>query len=370
MSIVLPWKEREFSMEQIVIVIPAYEPDRRLLSLLEKLKANKIGPVVLVDDGSGLAYRDAFHEAEALISEGNGMLLTHEANRGKGRALKTAFAYVLNHFSGIVGVVTADSDGQHSVEAIQNIRKTLLESPDNLILGVRRFGGEGIPWKSKFGNNLTEKVFQYLSGIHVSDTQTGLRGIPRIFLKQLLEVKGERFEFEMRMLLECAGKYEITEVAIETIYDSEESHQTHFRPVLDSIKIYKILGEKFFKYFFSSFSSSFIDLVLFSMFCAVWKTRYPQVYIVVATVAARIISAFYNYMMNYKVVFHSEEAIGAAGVKYAILAVAQMSLSAVLVTLIVRVILILPEVVTKIVVDVVLFFASYHIQQRYVFAKK
>lgn len=134
---------------------------------------------------------------------------------------------------------------------------------NKLILGVGKFDSEGIPWKSRFENTMTEKVFQYILGVHVSDTQTGLRGIPTNFMKDLLDVNGERFEFEMRMLLESAGKYDICEIPIETIYDSKTEHQTHFNPIKDSIRIYKILAEKFIKFILTSFSSSIIDLIVF-----------------------------------------------------------------------------------------------------------
>lgn len=353
-------------MKQILIVIPAYEPDERLLLLLTNIQENNVGFVILVNDGSGSEYTGIFNKAADILKDG-GVLLVHEVNRGKGRALKTAFSYVLNNYTDAVGVVTADSDGQHTVEAIKRIKAVFTEKPESLVLGVRDFSGKGIPWKSRFGNNLTEKVFQYLSGIHVSDTQTGLRGIPKSFMQQLLAVKGERFEFEMRMLLECAGRYSVTEVPIETIYDSEENHQTHFNPVMDSIRIYRILGEKFIRYVFASFSSSIIDVVMFTVLCILLKSHFPYIYIVLATVLARIISATYNYIMNYKLVFQSKEPVKTAGVKYAVLAVVQMSLSAILVTLIVNVFLFVPEFVIKVAVDIVLFFISYYVQQRYIF---
>lgn len=276
---------------------------------------------------------------------------------------------MLKNYPDVVGVITADSDGQHTVEAIRKIKESLLEKSDNLILGVRDFEGNGIPWKSRFGNNLTEKVFMYLTGIHVRDTQTGLRGIPKSFMQQLLNVKGERFEFEMRMLLESVGKYDITEVAIETVYDSEENHQTHFNPVMDSIRIYRILGGRFFKYIFTSFSSSVIDLILFFVFCIILQQFYPKIYIAIATVLARVISAVYNYIMNYKLVFCSNESIQKTGFRYTVLAVVQMSLSAVLVSFLVNLFKVVPEIFFKIIIDTVLFFISYYIQQKYIFEK-
>ena len=356
-------------MGQILIVIPAYEPDRRMIALLKSLKENDLGDVILVNDGSSPEYDKIFSEAKKII-ENRGILLKHKVNKGKGRELKKAYIYILENYDNVVGVITADSDGQHTAGAIGKIKKKLLGYPNNLILGVRDFSGTGIPWKSRFGNNLTEKIFMYIAGIHVSDTQTGLRGIPKEFMKQLLDVKGERFEFEMRMLLESAGKYQITEVAIETIYDSVENHQTHFNPVMDSIRIYRILGEKFLKYIFVSFSSSMIDILLFSVFCILFKEGYPNTYIAMATVIARVISAFYNYLLNYKIVFQSKESMKMSGMKYVFLATLQMGLSALLVTVFVNMLLIIPEFMVKMMIDVILFFVSYHIQQKYIFNSK
>ena len=348
------------------IVIPSYEPDERLLQLLETLKAGSRGPVVIVDDGSGAAYKDIFERAGAYVDVLGGAVLTHEVNRGKGRALKTAFAFILKKYPEAIGCVTADSDGQHTAECIEKVSKTLEEHSDSLVLGVRRFDGEDVPWRSRMGNGITERVFAYVAGVHVTDTQTGLRGIPRTFMKELLDVPGERFEFETQMLLESAGNYPIIEVPIRTIYDSKENHQTHFNTLTDSVKIYRILGKKFMKYVFSSFSSCVLDLVLFTIFCGMFKGRTGN-YIAVSTVLARVISATCNYALNYKVVFESRKKVHTSGVRYLILALIQMGLSALLVTGGCGLLPTVPEVAVKVVVDGVLFFISYAVQQRYVF---
>ena len=80
-------------------------------------------------------------------------------------------------------------------------KQVLLKCKQDLILGVRAFDQENVPAKSQFGNNLTRKVFRTLYKVDISDTQTGLRGIPTDFMKILLDVPGERFEFETRMLI-------------------------------------------------------------------------------------------------------------------------------------------------------------------------
>ena len=156
----------------IPLIIPSYEPDERLLQLLNTLRDYPFGPVLLVNDGSSPAYQTFFDRAKELLQE-KLILLSHEVNRGKGRALKTAFAYVLEHFPDAAGCVTADSDGQHSAAAIESIAQGLDKHPESLILGMRTFDGDDIPWKSRFGNTITMSVFSYIAGTKVHDTQTG-----------------------------------------------------------------------------------------------------------------------------------------------------------------------------------------------------
>lgn len=350
---------------KIPIIIPAYEPDERLIALVHDLSESG-DMIIIVDDGSGLEYAPIFERCKEILGE-KGIVLAHPVNRGKGRALKTAFSFLLKYCPNAAGAVTADSDGQHSKTAINSVREALQENPGFLVLGVRAFEGAGIPWKSMFGNKLTVKVLSYVAGIKVTDTQTGLRGIPRDFMRQLVEVKGERFEFETEMLVESAGCYPIMEVPIETIYDSEKNHQTHFDPIADSIRIYRIFGRMFLKYIFSSVSACVLDLLCFSIFCFFLKTENGLYYVSAATVLARIVSAAYNYMLNYKVVFHSRETVGKSAVRYFILAIIQMGFSALGVTVGVSVLPMMSEVVIKMIVDTVLFFISYCIQRKYVF---
>jgi putative flippase GtrA len=266
-----------------------------------------------------------------------------------------------------LGCVTADSDGQHTPDCITEVTRALKEHPDNLILGVRQFKKEDIPWKSWFGNTITIKVFSYVAGMKVSDTQTGLRGIPLQFMKELIGCKGERFEFEMQMLLDCAGKYDLTEIPIQTVYESKDDHQTHFRPVKDSLRIYRILGKKFFKFVFSSVSSFVIDILLFYLFISFYRDDFPGLYVTISTVGARVLSAVYNYLINYKFVFKSKASRSVSLTKYALLAIIQMSLSAGIVSLFVFLLPMIPETVIKCIVDSLLFFVSYTIQQKLVF---
>lgn len=354
--------EQKETRREVPIIIPSYEPDEKLPDLLKNLRETGFRNIVLVDDGSGEKYAGIFTEAETTYGC---VVLHHAVNQGKGRALKTAFNFCLREFADLPGVITADSDGQHSPECILSCVDAMLKNPLALILGCRCFEGADVPARSEFGNKCTRVVMKYLTGISVSDTQTGLRGIPTAFMEQLLMVRGERFEFETNMLLETKSrKIPIVEVPIRTIY-IEENKTSHFNPIKDSIKIYMIFG----KFLFSSLSSSLVDLTLFTIFCFFMRDmEWGRIsYITAATVFARILSALYNYSLNLKVVFQSESKIGTTLPRYILLAIVQMSLSALLVGKL------YPlfggmEVLIKIPVDVILFFLSFVIQREFVYA--
>jgi len=348
-------------IREMPLIIPSYEPDEKLINLLADLQKDGYRNIIIVDDGSGEMYGDIFAKAK---QEFGVCLLQHPVNRGKGRALKTAFSHVIENMPQAVGCITADSDGQHTPDCIRLCAEALLENRESLIMGCRCFDQEDVPARSEFGNKCTRVVMKYMAGVSVSDTQTGLRGIPMSFMKALLSVKGERFEFETNMLLETRShKVPIVEVPIRTIY-IEENKSSHFNPIKDSIRIYMMFG----KFLFSSLSSSVVDLVLFSLFCFLLKGKQwgAVSYIMAATVLARFLSATYNYLLNYKLVFQSRSSVRSTLVKYALLAVCQMLCSALLVDMLYPLLGGL-EVLVKVPVDVMLFFISFFIQREFVY---
>ena len=345
----------------IPVIIPSYEPDDKLLGLIDELNNAGLSPIVVVDDGSEAAkFGDIFDK----VKEKGAIVLKHAVNMGKGRALKTAFNYCLNEFPGIVGVVTADSDGQHGPDDIKKCMQALLENPTALVLGVRDFNQGGIPARSVFGNKTTSRVMKVLLGMTISDTQTGLRGIGTEFMRYLLTEDGERFEFETNMLIATRELgIQIKEVPIKTIY-LDENKTSHFNPILDSLRIYAI----FLKFLFSSLSSSAVDIIMFSVFCALFRKVPVAIgYIMLSTILARIISAIYNFLINYKIVFKGKGSKARAAIKYFALAVCIMLLSGGLVTLGHGVFSGVPEIVVKVPVDCLLFLLSFIVQREVVY---
>ena len=345
----------------IPIIIPAYEPDEKLLGLIDELNKDGLGPIVVVNDGSKGTEQEHIFSG---VSGKGAVVLTHAVNMGKGRALKTAFNYCLNEYDDLDGVITADSDGQHTTTDIRKCMDALIANSDALVLGVRDFNESGIPARSVFGNKTTSRVMKLLLGLSISDTQTGLRGISVPFMKYLLTEHGERFEFETNMLIATRDfGVKIIEVPIKTIY-LEENKSSHFNPILDSVRIYAV----FVKFLFSSLSSSVVDIVMFSIFCGMFRNVPLAIgYVMLSTILARVISAIYNFMINYKVVFKGKGSKSRAAIKYLVLAVCIMLLSGGLVTFFTALLPMVPEFVVKIPVDCVLFLLSFVVQREVVY---
>lgn len=335
------------------IVIPAYEPDRRLIDLCDVLY-NKGYCCIVVDDGSGLDYEEIFQELERQ----NIIVLHHAVNLGKGRALKDAFNYILYNYPSIIGVITADSDGQHTVADIEKIAKELIAHPNTLILGCREFSGTEIPWKSRLGNELTKKIFSFLCGLKVADTQTGLRGIPRNFMKILMNTPGERFEFETNMLLKCKDEVRIKEIPIETIYDSKKNHSTHFDPFRDSFMIYKVI----FSYAFASIASVIVDFIIFI------TARKFGCNILFSTAMGRSVSSILNFTLNKNLVFRVKGNVSKQFIGYFCLVVISGAISAFSVECLYK-FLSINEVIIKACVDTLLFFFNYYIQRVFIFVR-
>ena len=215
-------------MDDIAILIPAYEPDGKLAALVDDLRP-LFRHLVLVDDGSTRG-RDVLDAARGRVDA----LLAHAANRGKGAALRTGLAWIRDNLPDVRAIVTADADGQHRPADIRRVAEATLAHPDGLVLGVREFAGK-VPFRSQLGNVWTRVLFRLLTGLPVRDTQTGLRGIPRGLLDRVLAIPGDRYEYELRMLVDARHHpAPPLQIPIETVY-IDGNRSSHFRPFRDTV---------------------------------------------------------------------------------------------------------------------------------------
>ncbi|MBQ2744855.1 MAG: bifunctional glycosyltransferase family 2/GtrA family protein [Lachnospiraceae bacterium] len=347
---------------KITVIIPSLNPDGKLVQVVNGLIDKGFEDIVLVNDGSDKEHMKPFEEVGKYKQC---HIVSHDVNRGKGRALKTAFQYCIDNRKDIDGVITVDGDNQHSAEDICACALKMIELKNQVILGARDFSGDNVPPKSKFGNNMTKFVFRVFCGLKISDTQTGLRVIPFEHLKLMTEIKGERFEYETNMLLEMKqSQIPYTEVGINTIY-IEENASTHFHPIKDSIKIYGVI----LKFLMSSLLASVIDIVAFAVLSGVFCSLEPVLKIFIATVGARIISSMVNFTFNRGAVFKSSVSVKKSMMRYYILCAIQMMISFGLVWGVTELLTMgnVATVIAKIVIDTCLFIFSFKVQRAWVF---
>lgn len=240
--------------EDILIIIPAYNPPLELFRELLKKLDDAFKNILIVNDGSNEEYTSFFKELEAKHH-----VLKHEYNLGKGAAIKTAYSFALDNYPDVLSYVVIDCDNQHDIEDMIKCCKVSINNPDSLVIGVRDFSLANVPFKSKMGNNITKTMFKWLFNYDITDTQTGLRAVSPKLAKELINIEGSRFNYELKCLITCCEKsIPIIEVPIKTIY-IDNNKSSKFDPIKDSVLIYK----EFINYYLKLFIPYILSLVVF-----------------------------------------------------------------------------------------------------------
>lgn len=335
-----------------IVLIPAYEPKKKILKLIEELRQKTDFQILVVDDGSGEAYAPIFSEAERMGCR----VLTHTKNRGKGAALKTGFAWIKKHAWENTVIVTADCDGQHTVRDIARTAWNVKPGGHEIILGSRTFEGD-VPGRSRVGNTISRKIFTLFTGLKIWDTQTGLRGFPATALDWLIAIPGDRFEYEQNMLFD--GKrmgYTFREIPIETIYENDNKG-THFHPVRDSL----LVAMCFLRFSAVSLTCAVLDFTLLGVFFNLTKN------LLFAVIITRIITAGLQYTANHFLVFREKkEGMARSSVRYVALAGTMLFLNYLALSLFTGVFRI-PLFWAKLLTETLLFLLSYGVQKNFVF---
>ncbi|MDO5400608.1 MAG: glycosyltransferase [Eubacteriales bacterium] len=358
-------------LSKISVVLPSLDPDEKLAAVIDGLLEYGFSDIILVNDGSKPENLHYFQEAAAAHPEIH--LLHHEVNRGKGAALKNAFRYFLQNRPQGLGVVTVDGDNQHHPADTRACCEKMLET-GHAVLGCRDFTLDHVPARSRFGNHTTSAIFKLFVGMTISDTQTGLRALPRYVVGQLTEVAGDRFEYETNMLLafKTLG-IPFDEVKIRTVY-IEENKSSHFRVIHDSWRIYKLILAHFFRYTLSSLASSVADVALYALLSKWFSAALSGIALTTAAGGiARILSSLLNFFMNQHLVFRTKVHTGRAMLRYYCLALPQMAAQVLLTEGAYRLFRVgesagFMRTLLYTLVMVALYFVSYMIQQRWVFA--
>ena len=335
--------------EKFIALIPAYEPQVNMIDLLKELLKDRFD-IVVVDDGSGVDYQEIFQQAKKYAK-----VISYSENKGKGYALKKGLKYIKDNYSDHYIVVTMDCDGQHTVSDAKKLCNEVVKETNTLVIG-KRIRNEKTPIRSKIGNTITKFIYRITTGLDVYDTQTGLRAFRDELINFLMEIEGDRFEYEMNVLLLCSiHNIKIKEIEISTIYIDKNSH-SHFDTIKDSILIYK----KIIKFSLSSIISFALDYIFYTLFVILFQN------VILSNIIARIISATVNYNINRKMVFKDKKKISKSIVEYFSLALIILVINTVLLKLFVDYINVF---LAKVAVEIILFIFSYTIQNKFIFKK-
>lgn len=353
--------------KNIAVILPSLDPDNKFIGVVDGLKRAGFEHVVIVDDGS-----DDNHQAPFSFAESVGFTVIHHGvNKGKGRALKTAFAYVSENLPECCGVITIDGDGQHLTKDIIQCSQRLIENPDCVILGCRDFDQPGVPPRSVAGNKSTRKLFKVLFGINITDTQTGLRAIPGCYLKNFCEIEGERFEYETNMLLQMNRQHiGFIEQPIETVYDPDD-YSSHYNAVKDSLKVAKVMAKYIAhssaaRYACSSVLSYIFDVAVYYSLLKLFGMAMKGTFQIIGNLSSSLL----NFNLNKFWVFRTKGGYWREVLEYYCIAIPR-SLIGTTFTLLIQNSLaaITPGLATlvKILVEAVMFVAVYFIQKKWVF---
>lgn len=342
-------------MNNLIALIPSFNPNESLIKVVDELLLKDF-LVIVINDGSNNATSKIFD----LLPE-EVIILTHEKNLGKGSALKTGFRYIYTNFSNLKGVITVDADGQHTIEDIMKVTSKLKYNKDSIILGSRSFTGK-VPLKSSFGNTLTKIMFSIISKKSLRDTQTGLRGFNISMVPFLINIHGDRYEYETNLLLwAIKACIPIVEVDIATVY-LDKNKSSHFNPLKDSIKIYVSL----LKFGLSSFLSFWIDIALLFLFKYATSSLNLQLSLFISVAFARIFSSLFNYFINNSLVFENKKPTLSSFIKYYTLVLFILGCNYITISFFYTIVK-LPLLASKLLTESILFFISYTVQKKLIF---
>lgn len=339
----------------VAVLIPAYQPGGSLVDVVRALSGRAFAAIVVVDDGSGAAYRAAFDEIEALPDV---CVLRHNQNLGKGAALKTGIADLHKALPHLAGIVTADADGQHHPDDIERVAHALAGQPAALVLGARGFEGR-VPLRSRAGNALMRLILQAVVGQNLSDTQTGLRGIPAHLLTELLRIEANGYEFELEMLIAARRLgIAVREVPVRTIY-RDGNRASHFNPLVDSMKVWFVL----LRFASVSLATAVLDNIVFYL---AWRRTGD---ILAAQILGRVLAVTFNYWMVRRSVFYPRERHRAVLPKFLALVFVLGAASYGGIRLVVGTLGLQP-VIAKLLVETLFFFANFEVQRLLIFRQR
>lgn len=346
----------------MIVVIPAYQPDTRLVDLIKQLREKTAYPIVVVDDGSSSGCAEVFREIEQTCT-----VLRHSLHMGRGRAIKTALTYAVTAYPQEPGIVVAEADGSFTVSQILEVSDTFREHPEAFVIGARRYRDKG-PLRCRLSDTLFRYVFAFAGGAKLWDARSGLRAFSLSRVPELLDCSGDGAEYDVSVLLDCRQNHvPILEVPLDTVRSDPRPGDHSLRQF---IRVYSAL----FKYTGVAILSFLVDYLLFRLFYIILSgTNFSALVgisaVRIGNVAARVLSSTLNFTLNRQLVFKDKGNLLVSALKYYAVVVFILLINTCLLMFL-NEICGIPAEIAKLITEAVLFTASLLLQRVFVFRGK
>lgn len=218
---------------KIFVVVPAYNEETVIASVIHEIRNAGYSNIVIVDDGSKDQTQNIARQAGAIA-------LKHRINRGKGAATKTGIEAA--KLLGADIIITMDGDGQHDPHDIKNLINPIQKNHCDVVLGSRLINPKGMPGYKILHNKIGNVLVWYLYGLYVTDSQSGFRAYSR-HAAEVINTKTDRYEYDSEVIREIY-KYQLKyqEIPIQVRYTDYSMGKIHKQSLLNGIKtLYKII---------------------------------------------------------------------------------------------------------------------------------
>ena len=220
-----------------VAVIPTYNNAGTILSVISETK-KLIQDIIIINDGSTDDTKTILQSPGP--SSGKITVINFDRNSGKGSALRAGFRRASE--LGFTHAITLDADGQHDPADIPAFLGRIAAEPETLWIGDRVLVKEPTeePARSAAGRKFGAFWYKFITGIDIRDTQCGFRAYP-LSAARALKCAGERYEFEQEVLVKAAWSgIPVKPVQVHLFYAAKGGEVSHFRPVRDFLRIFKV----------------------------------------------------------------------------------------------------------------------------------
>jgi len=191
-------EDREREEFFVSVVIPVFNEEATVGNIVTRTKKTleQLGvsyEILVVDDGSDDRSAEIAQKLKAHVLK--------KAHQGKGFALRSGFRQARGEL-----VVTLDADGSHQPEEIPLVLRHLRENKADFVVGSRFFDSKAnqtkIPKINRTGNRMFNSLIGYLTGVQISDSQSGFRAIRSSLIKRM-KLGSHGYEVESEMLVKA-----------------------------------------------------------------------------------------------------------------------------------------------------------------------